>query len=916
MSAAKNVNANDNLAEASHENIEMPEPVEAIAPHVEPRELLRNSILFREAHEEAINFIAGHIEPCTFAQGDPIILQGERNDHVYFVRTGAVEIVSYIPTEKRVQRVALLKSGAHFAEFSVISGTNKSGSAYAYKDCELFRIHGEHFMQMLRRFPEVPQKLSRLLAELVYSFEMGADFVPYVKPDQLLDVVGSATEVLPVGQWSRLGAIPIASKGSMLYVAMRDLRNGLLADYITGRGKDLHIISYLIDENMFEEIVESVAKNKFQPRATVAAFKPAVAPSTLETLRSAPLFKDFPDDVLFQIRDNIPVRNLASGEILVRPQDAPGTIYFILSGSLQLSREVEAAKVEAALYELGRGEWVGDVEYFSQKPFLHNVRAIEDTVLIPFSADVIDQLVATPVFTVPLSQILATRLQNLNHLTGVQFYKPEVAPRFDAVRDLIPKGVMAEQHVLPLEIRDNEILLGSVSTDHASVLSLIGRYLSDYRVKIVNITDLQFKSWIMQFQTTTATDEKVAAGSTKGLNLADVSKAVVDPTHVLNEIFLRGLSLRASDIHFETFERGLIVRYRVDGELAEHAERFQPSVAKQIISRLKILAGMDIANHFTPQDGHLKTDINELTFVARASVLPVKHGETMVLRIIRQKSSIIPLNMLAPDRRSIHLLQGIARSNQGLFLVTGPTGSGKTSTLYSMVQEVNKVGLNVVTIEEPVEMEIIGCNQVEIDRKKGLDFSLVLRSVLRQDPDVIMVGEIRDAESAKIVFDAAITGHLVLSTLHTNSSLDVPARLRELGISPATLSAGLLGVLSQRLIRSICKKCESSRPMTLGEKKFVQRSVGDIQMPDVLHYGRGCQACHHTGYLDRLPVFEMWRNNLQMNNALLSGADLMDLEKIAREDHFETLFEFGIRMALIGLTTLDEVRRNLSNMAS
>jgi type II secretory ATPase GspE/PulE/Tfp pilus assembly ATPase PilB-like protein len=253
----------------------------------------------------------------------------------------------------------------------------------------------------------------------------------------------------------------------------------------------------------------------------------------------------------------------------------------------------------------------------------------------------------------------------------------------------------------------------------------------------------------------------------------------------------------------------------------------------------------------------------------------------------------------------------VARSRQGLFLVTGPTGSGKTTTLYSILNAINDVSVNVTTLEDPVEMEIKGFNQIEVDYKRGLDFGKALRAVLRQDPNVIMVGEIRDEESAKIVFDAAITGHLVLSTLHTTSSLDIAPRLLELGVSPANIAAGILGVLTQRLLRANCKKCLSERPASVSEKNIFREFLKMEQPPEMLFQSTGCPACNNTGYHHRMPVLEVWRNSPAMQKALLERKSGEEMMQIARADGFETLLEAALKMVLSGLTSLDEVRRVL-----
>ena len=385
-----------------------------------------------------------------------------------------------------------------------------------------------------------------------------------------------------------------------------------------------------------------------------------------------------------------------------------------------------------------------------------------------------------------------------------------------------------------------------------------------------------------------------------------------DPVQALSTILAEGSLNRSSDIHLEPNDDHMSIRYRVDGVLIERDETIPSEYAPEIINRIKVMAEMDISVSKAPQDGQLKMKIEDEDFLARVSTLPTKKGEKAVLRVIKSNSPVVPLNMLAPDRRTVNILKRIAGARQGLFLVTGPTGSGKSTTLYSLLHEINNVGVNIVTLEDPVEKEIPGLSQVQINKKAGLSFVSALKAFLRQDPDVIMVGEIRDEESARIVTEAAITGHLVLSTMHTNSSLDVANRLEELGVSPVTIAAAMLGTVSQRLLRANCKTCLIERVPNQFEIALFKEFLPQVEPPKLVKEGTGCPRCNNTGYLDRIPVFEIWRNTDKMTHTLAHMDRWENLKTVAKEDGFESLIEFALKMVLSGLTSMDEVKRCLS----
>jgi len=873
------------------------------------KEMLKICYLFQEVEDKALEYAAFNLDLLTFQKGEPIILENEPNDQVYFIRDGSVEIVSYIPEEKRVHRLALLKTGMQFAEFSILNKSSRSGSAYAYEDCELLCMKGAAFLEMLKSFPTVAARLLKLIAELHQKNEALNDFIPFFKPD----LFHSSKEVLalvPDTIWFKFGVIPLSYKAGILNVAVKDPNQVAFYQFIKNAQPQIEIAIYLISESEFDNIAEYALEVLSKP--PVAPKHPLKAALPLDNvvgiLKGSDLFGSLPENVLSQIAPHIQPQTIKAGTALITPGMPISVYYLIAKGEVELFRMTTKGNGLSSVMTLRSGEGFGESHIVTDKACNGLVRTTEETVIIPVQKEIIQQLLPAASFSIPVTQAISKKIQATGHSAGFQYYRRENNPDLKLVASIIPVNIMMEQQVVPLQIADNELTVGVVHPDASGILAAAARYVMDYRIKFMGITEEQFKVYFNQLK---ALDEQsgVEASTTKSSKHASMNSM-----QLVDHILMTGMNNRSSDIHFEPSEHFTTVRYRIDGVLRESPEKISLEHSKELIGRLKILSNMDISQTKLPQDGQLKTAIQGLTVMARSSCLPLKYGEKIVLRLIRSKNSVTPLNMLAPDRRTIQLLQAVTNCKQGLFLVTGPTGSGKTTTLYSMLNAINYVDTNIVTLEDPIEMEVPGFNQIEIDRKRGMEFDVALRSVLRQDPDVMMVGEIRDAESAKIVFEAAITGHLVFSTLHTNSSIDVCARLHELGVPSGTISAGLLGVLTQRLLRGICKKCITTRPTSDSEKQFFKELLHINNPPDEVKHGKGCPACNGSGYYDRIPVIEVWRTTLPMRAALARGAGMQELLDIARQDGFETLLEFGLKMVISGLTTVEEVKRVLAQV--
>jgi type IV pilus assembly protein PilB len=372
---------------------------------------------------------------------------------------------------------------------------------------------------------------------------------------------------------------------------------------------------------------------------------------------------------------------------------------------------------------------------------------------------------------------------------------------------------------------------------------------------------------------------------------------------LVNLLIRQAAVQRASDIHLEPHGAGVRVRYRVDGVL-EEAAAVPAHLRLPLISRVKIISGMDIAEKRLPQDGRIRWKEEGREVDIRVSTLPTVHGEKVVLRLLDRSAGMIDLPSLGFSEDVLGALRLLIHRPNGLFLVTGPTGSGKTTTLYAALSEINQVGRNIVTVEDPVEYEVEGLSQVQVAPVAGLEFSTILRNILRQDPDTLMVGEIRDAETAKLSINAALTGHLVFSTLHTNDAVGAVPRLLEMGVEPYLIRSSLAGVLAQRLVRKVCPTCREVVPPPDAVRGRLGGSVSAT-----FFEGKGCDKCRQTGYHGRTAIYEFYRMDQGLRDLVGSEVSHEALLAHLRGQGFFTLREEGIRKAAAGVTTLEEVFR-------
>jgi general secretion pathway protein E/type IV pilus assembly protein PilB len=375
----------------------------------------------------------------------------------------------------------------------------------------------------------------------------------------------------------------------------------------------------------------------------------------------------------------------------------------------------------------------------------------------------------------------------------------------------------------------------------------------------------------------------------------------------VNQILTEAIELRATDVHIEPFEDTLRVRYRIDGVLQEasiasEVKQFQAA----IVSRLKILSKLDIAEKRIPQDGRIKIIIADREIDVRVSVIPMLYGEAVVLRLLDRSAMLLGLDRLGMSSQDLATTEMILERPHGIILVTGPTGSGKTTTLYAALAHINDIERKIITIEDPIEYQLHGINQIQVSRKAGLTFASGLRSILRHDPDVVLVGEIRDSETAEIAIQASLTGHLVFSTLHTNDAPSALTRLVDMGIEPYLVASSLEAVVAQRLVRVICSECKE--PLAEAEAAPLRQRFGD-RLPGTLYKGRGCQNCQGTGYRGRMGIFEMMVVSDDVRSLIVENASARDLRRVAANQGMTSLRDDGFRHLAEGRTTVEEVLR-------
>jgi len=484
------------------------------------------------------------------------------------------------------------------------------------------------------------------------------------------------------------------------------------------------------------------------------------------------------------------------------------------------------------------------------------------------------------------------------------------------VQDALPEQVARKYNVLPIRSTDSYLEVATANPFDMDAEKMLA-FATGREIRMVLYSPGKIRDKLDELYRSSEVVSKLLSGITGQHDVTQLADEPDDYSSSAEEAQARpiiklvdtliadGITSRASDIHVEPVEAGVVVRYRIDGVLRQ-VMKIPRSAGIPLVSRVKIMSGMDIADRLRPQDGRCRVAVNGNPVDLRVSTLPASLGEKLVIRILNTKTTILSLDALGLEDDERNIMTALLDNKEGILLVTGPTGSGKTTTLYAALRQVQGDKVNIVTVEDPVEYRL-GSNivQVQVNEKAGLTFASALRSILRQDPDVVLIGEIRDMETAQIALQASLTGHLVLSTLHTNDAPNTVTRLVDMGMEAYKIAAALRGILAQRLLRRLCPYCKVKQNDTLPERIKVHLPAG----PAELYTAVGCSECAHTGYRGRFSIVEILVMNPEIERLIGRGATADQIAQAARASGMRSLFESGIRHVVSGETSVDELLR-------
>jgi type IV pilus assembly protein PilB len=491
----------------------------------------------------------------------------------------------------------------------------------------------------------------------------------------------------------------------------------------------------------------------------------------------------------------------------------------------------------------------------------------------------------------------------------------EFSPSPEAV-ECVPESIAREHTIFPHSVNEDAVTVVVHDPFNLDLLDNL-RFILNRRVNIViapkdSIIAAINRTYSFDSGTGDTMFEEVAAQSEDMKGLTGGEGEVIDETsapiiRLVQLMITEAVQMRASDIHIEPFEDRVRVRYRVDGVLEER-DSIPKRLQNAVISRLKILSKIDIAERRRAQDGRIKVTMPKKELDLRVSVLPTNHGQSIVMRLLDKDNIKIGLKQLGMADDDFRTFNGLVRRPNGIILVTGPTGSGKTTTLYAALNDLNRPDKKIITAEDPVEYYLQGINQVEVKHSIGLDFARIIRAMLRQAPNVILVGEMRDSETAEMGIQASLTGHLVLSTLHTNDAPSAVTRMVDMGVPAYLVASSVIAVLAQRLVRVVCPKCKQPQRPSDAQLEAAGIPFETAQKATFMK-GKGCGNCSKSGYRGRLGIYELMMMSSRVRELAFQGASSQDIRKVAVSQGMRTLYRDGIEKAMRGITTLDEVMR-------
>jgi type IV pilus assembly protein PilB len=677
----------------------------------------------------------------------------------------------------------------------------------------------------------------------------------------------------------------------------------------------------------------------------------------VQFLKNVKLFAELGPDSLAKLGTCLKTAEFPPAEVIVR-EGAPGvSMYIIKSGLVEVRKKDPATGIDFLVAQLSEGAAVGEMSLLTGKPRSATVTTVHPTVVFTLTrADFRNLLTQHPEISLGLARILAERLEDATKQVGIDFVSLSKSNFDPRVVGLLPQNLILQHKVVPVAFVNNAVTLAMVNPSNLVAFDDVRRYIKGAIIEPRVCTEDDFRRFMetvypqlmgldkekkdeLDRRNDEAKAEKKSERKHKsafdqpmqsledlqneilgGLEVqSDEEEKKTDATELTtasedapvvrlaNNILAMAIKKGASDIHIEPQEKGVVLRLRVDGVLKVESV-LSKKIQLPLTSRLKILARLDISERRMPQDGRISIKIDDRGIDFRVSTVPAKFGEKIVMRILDKSGSLLPLDKIIVHTPTVEKLRWMINQPYGIIYVTGPTGSGKTTTLYSSLNEINSPEINISTAEDPIEYDLAGLCQVQTHKDIGLDFARILRAFLRQDPDVILVGETRDQETAKISVEAALTGHLVFTTLHTNDAPGSFTRLEEMGVEPFLMANSTIGIIAQRLARRICQNCKKQVEVddtTLGYFGYAR----DTAPP--FFKGEGCEKCSGNGYKGRVGIYELLLMSDELKRAVAGGAKTDVIRDLAVKNGMKTLKSYAMILMAEGLTSVEEVLTNL-----
>lgn len=673
-------------------------------------------------------------------------------------------------------------------------------------------------------------------------------------------------------------------------------------------------------------------------------------PDRISRLKNFGLFRDFSPDELNDLAQVLQERTYPPFAMIVKEGTIGNEMFFIKDGRVDVKKREISIGMDLTVATMESGDCFGEMSLLTDRPRSATVQATESLVelMVLQKHDFMTLLHRHPFMSIRLNKVLAERIEEVTTQKGVTFVPLSKLNLDSTLLNLIPYPLITRHHVLPIAYFNNTLTLGMVTPHDILALDEVRKFVKGVAIEPVAISDGDLQRFLKNdFSRLSATDPKSDEGQKN--NTADEIKGdrgydagrILDTIDAIQSDILKEIEIRdereensftdlqkeaqgapiirltnsiialalkrgASDIHLEPLEKGLRVRCRVDGVLQE--EQTLPKRAQlPLVSRIKIISKLDITERRLPQDGRITVKLDTKSVDFRVSTMPAKFGEKVAIRILDKGGISFNLDNFITDGAVLATVREMIKRPYGIIYVTGPTGSGKTTTLYSALSELNRPEVNISTIEDPIEYDLEGINQVQVNPDIGLDFARVLRAFLRQDPDIILLGETRDQETAKIAVEAALTGHLVFTTLHANDAFSTCIRLIEMGVEPFLIATSIIGVIAQRLVRRICGRCREPYTPDGDTIRYL-----DLPPGSQLYRGRGCEVCGYSGYQGRVGIFEVMKVTEGISHLIARQSDTQAIRREAVKGGMKTLRDYANTLLLQGQTTVDEVLRTVA----